>query len=211
MSMLTTIERIESVGPEARARRVCFADGSPDRTTSAAAIKLLRVEAGSVVDRDDLLRQLEDAEPQLARDRALQLIGYRERSRHELRDRLVRDGYPHVVANAVVARFCEVELVDDERFAGAWIRSRLASGHGLRRIRRELAEKGVADHVIEEALLENAGDDELARASASLRGRVPRDAKERQRLVRRLVARGFDLRVAVDAVGRVAAQPPPEE
>jgi len=201
--MFTSIERIESVGPDARARRIFFADGSPARVTSAAAVRLLGLEVGREVEPDQVLGALATNEPQLARDRALQLLGYRERSSQELTQRLHRDGYPDGIVDEVVSRFCEVELVDDRRFASAWIRSRVSAGYGLRRIKRELREKGVADDVVEDAVVESELEDELLRARAALRGRAPRDSKEREKLVRRLVGRGFDLRVAVDAVGPV--------
>lgn len=201
--MSTSIQRIESVGPDSRARRLCFEDSSPSRTTSAAAQKLLGLDVGTVVDVDELLASLGEHEPRLARERALQLLGYRERSRFELRQRLLDNGYPTEVVEPILDRFCEVELVDDRRFASAWVRSRVSAGYGRRRIARELADKGVADETAEFALAEEILEDELSRAVESLRGRRPRDGKDRERLVRRLVSRGFELRVALDAVGSV--------
>ncbi len=104
----------------------------------------------------------------------------------------------------MVERFCEVELVDDRRFASAWVRSRSSACYGRRRIARELAEKGVADDVIASALDEELDGDELTRAREALRGRRARDSKERERLVRRLVARGFEFRIAREAVDPAA-------
>jgi regulatory protein len=200
--MSTTIQRIESVGPDRRARRLFFEDSSEARVTSAAVLKLLSLDVGSEVDLDQLHAALAEQEPQLARERALQLLGYRERSRAELRQRLLENGYPTGVVDSVVDRFCEVELVDDVRFASAWVRTRASGGYGRRRIARELAEKGVDESIINSALSDELTDDELCRARASLRGRQPRDAKDRQRLVRRLVSRGFEFRTALDAVDR---------
>jgi regulatory protein len=199
--MATTIQRIESVGPDARARRICFEDHSASRVTSAAALKLLGLTVGSVVDRQELLDELGRCEPRLARERALQLIGYRERSCHELSQRLRDNGYPIPTVAEVVSRFCEVELVDDHRFASAWARSRANAGYGRRRILRELAEKGIDDDTALEAVEDELSGDELTRAQEALRGRVPRGGKDRERLIRRLVARGFEVRVALDAVG----------
>jgi regulatory protein len=198
--MGTTIQRIESVGPDARARRLVFEDASEPRVTASAALKLLALEAGSAVDPHDLEVELAELEPRLARERALQLLGYRERSRTELRQRLLDNGYPRGVVDGVVERFCEVELVDDARFASAWVRTRVSAGYGRRRVARELAEKGIEGSLIESALDEEMVGDELGRAKDSLRGRRARDPKERERLVRRLVSRGFELRVALEAV-----------
>lgn len=198
--MSTTIQRIENVGPNMRARLLFFDDFSPSRRTSAAVLKLLGLETGMEVELPELERELSVHEPRLARERALQLLGYRERSKAELLQRLADNGYPMPVAAAVVARFGEVELVDDRRFASAWVRSRASAGYGRRRIQRELAEKGVDASVALTAIEEELGEDELGRARDSLRGRIPRDSKDRERLVRRLVARGFELRLALEAV-----------
>ncbi len=197
------IQRIESVGPQRRARRIFFDDGSPPRTTSAAAFKLLGVDTGSPVDPNELSETLSESEPRLARERALKLLGYRERSRSELHQRLMESGYPREVVDDIVERYCEVELVDDARFAAAWVRSRAGRGYGRQRIARELADKGVSPHVVEAVIASELVGDDVSHAREALRGKIPRDAKERERLVRRLVSRGFDLRTAVDAVGRV--------
>jgi regulatory protein len=203
--MGTTIQRIENAGPDVRARRLIFDDASTPRVTSAAVLKLLSLDVGSAVDTEQLRVALAEHEPRLARERALQLLGYRERSRAELRQRLLDNGYPRDVVDPVVERFCEVELVDDRRFAAAWVRTRDSAGYGRRRIARELTDKGVEQDIISAALDDELHSDELSRATAALRGRAPSDARDRERLVRRLVSRGFEFRVALDAVGRAAA------
>ena len=216
--MSTTIARIEHAGPDLRARRLVFSDGSPSRITSASALKELGIEVGADVSLEALEEALAAVEPALAKDRALRLLGYREHSRAELERKLRDSGYPHGLAAAIVARFVEVELVDDARFASAWVRSRRLSGYGSRRIRQELERKGVTPETIDAALDEESpdADDELARARAALGSRTASDRAGRDRLVRRLVSRGFSLNVsltAVDAIqtmGRSEVDTPPD-
>jgi regulatory protein len=200
--MSTTIVRIEHAGPQMRARRLVFQDGSPSRTTSATAIRELGVEEGSDVSPEQLDMALEAIEPALARDRALLLLGYREHSRAELERKLRDSGYSRELSSRIVKRFVEVELVDDARFAAAWVRSRRLSRYGARRIRQELQRKGIAPEVIDGALDEEAPDetDELLRARAALGSRAASDRAGRDRLVRRLVGRGFSLGVSIAAV-----------
>jgi len=119
---------------------------------------------------------------------------------------LCESGYSSSVADAVVVRFCEAGIVDDRRFAESWVRSRASSGHGRSRIRRELAEKGVDEVIAQEAIGQELVDDELSRAREALRGRVPVDAKDRERLLRRLVSRGFEFRVALEALSADAEE-----
>jgi regulatory protein len=200
--MSPRIIRIEDAGPERKARRLVFDDGSEPRTTSAVVAKELGLEEGLELSADALEMALQQAEPPRAKERALQLLGYRERSVAELTRKLRDSGYGAPLVLATVARCAELGLVDDERFAEAWVRSRTSAGHGSRGIRRELTEKGVSPHVIAAALeRECATDQELARARAALRGQRALNRKDRDRLVRRLVARGFDLPMAFQVVG----------
>ena len=203
--MSPRIIRIEDAGPEHKARRLVFDDGSDPRTTSATVAKALGLEEGLDLPMDALETALQQAEAPRARERALQLLEYRERSVAELTRKLRDSGYGAALVLATVARCAELGLVDDERFAEVWVRSRTSAGHGSRRIRRELAEKGVSPDVIAIALgRECTPEQELARARAALRGQRALNRRDRDRLVRRLVARGFDLPVALQVLGESA-------
>lgn len=188
-----------------RARRIFFEDDPQYRTTAAAVVKKLGLVEGTEIERAALEAALSAEEMPLAKERALQLIGYRERSAHELTAKLADSGFPSDVADAVVSRYIEVELVDDERFAAAWTRSRRSSGYGDRKIRRELEDKGVAPALAEAVLGSRDPDEELERAVASLRGRRPRDYADSQRIIKRLLTRGFSVAAARGAVERAGA------
>ena len=65
----------------------------------------------------------------------------------------------------MLERFDEVGLVDDEAFAGQWVRSRHQHrGLGRRAIAAELHRKGVAKEIADEALTEIDAESEQARA-----------------------------------------------
>ena len=157
------------------------------------------------VDREAFEADLAAEELPLAKERALKLLGYRERSAFEVHRKLRDSGFPESVSRAVVQRFSDIELIDDERFASAWTRSRRAGGYGEQRISRELAEKGVDPTLIAAAHETDDGADETGRALAALRGKVPHDRADSQRLIKRLLGRGFSLSVARDAVSRSAS------
>lgn len=195
------IERIENAGPGAKARRLVFDDDLEPRCTSAVAVRELGLQAGASVSRSAIEEALGEIEYTLAKERALRLLGYREHSSAELRRKLCDTGYPPCVSAAVTARFVEVELVDDRRFAAAWTRSRISAGYGTRRIKRELVQRGMDPDLIEDTLSELIDpDEELGRARAALGGRTATDRAGRDRLVRRLVTRGFSLSVAIGAL-----------
>ncbi len=203
--MCPFIVRIENAGPDLRARRIFF-DGDPDyRTTASTVAKRLSLTEGMEIDRAELEAELSAEELPLAKERALKLLGYRERSAFEIHRKLRDSGFPEAVSSAVVQRFTEIELIDDERFASAWTRSRRAGGYGERRIARELAEKGIAPDLIAAVLEADDGTNETDRAVFALRGKMPRDKADAQRLIKRLLGRGFSLSVARDAVSHAGS------
>ncbi|MGV8082606.1 MAG: regulatory protein RecX [Coriobacteriia bacterium] len=198
--MIATIERIESAGHDGRARRLFFSTSGCERTTSAAAVKVLNLKAEVEVDTERLETTLQELEPRLARERALVLLRQRERSSSETRQRLLDAGYPADVVQGVVDWLITTNLVSDERFALAWARTRQAAGYGRSRVARELALKGVPDELsataIEEAYQEVRDVEEARRVIGNRPLSTP---KERQREIRRLVGRGFSLAIALQA------------
>src|SRR3954453_20725579 len=109
-----------------------------------------------------------DAEPEsVARAIALRLLVRQPRTRAELERAMARRGVPPDVAAAVLDRFTEVGLVDDEAFAQAWVDSR-HRGRGLARraLSTELRRRGVDDAVVREAVDTVTDDDERAAAAA---------------------------------------------
>lgn len=200
--MSPTIERIEVAGPERRARRLYLSGEEKPLTTSDAVVTTLSLQAGDEVDRADLTADLAEATEACLRERALRIIGYRERSSAEVTRRLVDDGYPRTAVQELVGRYVELGLIDDARFAGMWARSRCTAGFGRRRVARELADRHVDPEVATAALDEVfAEDSEVERATMALRGRRPADRADKERLIARLVRRGFSLDVARRALG----------
>lgn len=202
---MSVITAITAAGPTQRARRLVFSDGSDGVVLPKCVLKELGLNEGDEVDLATLSDERADLEPAAARDRALQLLNYRERSVAELGRRLHEDGYLPSIVRSTVDRMQELGLVDDERFASLYARSRVAAGYGPRRIARELREKGVSEDIATRAIDACSEESELDRAVDALRGKRPADAKDRDRLMRRLVSRGFSLNTARDAVGRASS------
>jgi len=199
--MTARLVRIENAGPDMKARRLVF-DDETTRMTSAAAVKTLALGESDNPLADVVEEALAGVEPQLAKDHALRLLGFRERSTAELSRRLLDAGYPAAVTRPVLDRFRELDLVNDERFARVWASSRAAAGYGRRRVAQELTQKGVDAGTVR-TVLDAAfdADAQVDLARAALRGARPSTRAERERLLRRLVSRGFDMssaRAAID-------------
>lgn len=160
---------------------------------------------GSVRNQDDALAQ--DPE-QVARTLCLRMLAGQPRTRAELAAHLRRKGVPGEAAEAVLARFGEVGLIDDKRFAEAWVSSR-HSGRGLARgaLAGELRRRGVAGETVDAAVAQIDAPTEEATARAlvdkrmaSVRG-LPADKKAR-RLLSLLARRGYPQAMSARVVRR---------
>ena len=139
-----------------------------------------------------------------AYDKALALLARREQSRHELHERLLRDGYARDEVVQALDRLAADGYQDDARFAEMMVRSRIAHGYGPRRIRAELRIHGIDDARIERQL-EQVDVDWRAEASSQLRRRYGEQPSpeyaERAKRAQFLLRRGFDA-ATVNAVTR---------
>ena len=75
----------------------------------------------------------------------MRYLARREYAAAELTDKLVQRGYDESVVRAVVRALADAGLQDDARFTEAFIRSRVARGHGPVKIGVELRRRGIDD------------------------------------------------------------------
>lgn len=139
---------------------------------------------------------------------ALQLLGRRELSERQLRERLRAREHGDDDVDRAIALLIENRALDDRRVAAAYVRTALkVKGRGRLRIQRELEMMGIAKDVAGEALADAFGDvDERALIAKALqkklRGR-PKIASpaEFARVYQFLMRQGFSP-AAVSAVLR---------
>jgi regulatory protein len=143
-------------------------------------------------------------------ERALGLLAVRQRSRGELERRLVQAGFDADAVVAELERLERVGLLDDDAFARAVVESRMGSrGESQRIVAMHLARAGVSPQIAQ-AALDDAPDDDEARAgrlaetkAARLAGLEPQVAF--QRLYGFLARRGYAPDVARTAARRALA------
>lgn len=132
------------------------------------------------------------------------------RSRRQLADKLADRNVPAEAAAAVLDRFEELQLIDDAEFARMWVRSRFQTKSLARgALQRELADKGIAPELAEEALEQLSPDDELAGARDLVRRKIRPDwdlgerqikDKHTRRLASMLARKGYPPAVAFRVV-----------
>ena len=108
-------------------------------------------------------------------ERALGLLGVRQRSRVELERRLLGVGFGAQEVDAELGRLEQVGLIDDHAFARAVAEHAIRSrGEGRRAVNRRLASAGVSTAIADEVVGELIGDDEAERALELAVSRVGR-------------------------------------
>jgi regulatory protein len=158
---------------------------------------------------------LEDA-PYRARERALRFLGARDRSEKEVEMRLRHAGFDAAVIGVTLGWLRDLGYVDDRRFAAAYSAEKRRTGLGPRRIRAELAGKGIERPIVDEVLeLADGGSDAVEAGSDALEQLVRRrfasqfgidpDAAER-RLAGFLARRGYDWDTIGDMARKLRAE-----
>jgi regulatory protein len=130
---------------------------------------------------------------------ALRLLGVRDRSEHEVRQRLAQRGLESDGIERIVQRLYRYRYLDDSRFAEGVAQRGARRGHGRIRVRSELAAKGIDKTVAEEAIASTFVDEEtLARQALHKRYKTtPTDDAARARAARFLLQRGFPQRLVL--------------
>jgi regulatory protein len=168
------------------------------------------LRAGDTLSADRQRELLEQDTPFRARERALRFLAVRDRSRRELEMRLRQAGFEAAVVGETVAWLAGLGYLDDRRFATAYAAEKERTGWGARRIRAELASKGVERSIVDEVLAlreetESEGTEGMDALEQMVRKRfgsqfaADPDAAER-RLAGFLARRGYDW----DTIGRMA-------
>lgn len=127
---------------------------------------------------------------------AVSFLARREYGEQELRQRLLRKGFPAQDIETAIQSLRQRGAQSDQRYAESYCRSRLEKGFGPLRIAAELKQKGVADALVEQTLEEHRADWEhqMRRVFRKHFGRVAvTDIKERAKQWRYLQYRGFNV------------------
>ena len=168
------------------------------RNSKPAFKKFKEIEPGSL--------KLDDA-----RETGLRILTRTQKSAFELEQALIKKGATPEVANTVVQRFIQVELLDDARLAKGIVNTRVAlKGESARSIRRELDRRGLSDHA-DSALEELDRDAEFANAAELAVARMRRLANlDRETRMRRLSSylarKGYSGEVIGRAIRNAEAQ-----
>ena len=148
--------------------------------------------------------QSEDAR-EVGYQQALRLLSYRPRASAEVRRNLEKHAMPAEVIEDVLARLQRAGLLNDSRFAQAWVDNRSEfRPRGRRALAVEMRQRGLDDESIQQALAE-VDEEALADQAASKQSRRLAGLDEtafKHKLSGFLARRGFGYAVIRDTVDR---------
>ena len=138
---------------------------------------------------------IEEVLTKRAKLRALHLLEQGDRTKKDLEEKLLKNGYPPEAAEAALAYVESFHYIDDKRYALSYIQNQ-SGRKGRARIQMELRRKGVPQEYIDQAFQEMEEETDTEAVIRELvqkkrRGQGPMDEKEKQRLYGFLLRRGF--------------------
>lgn len=132
------------------------------------------------------------------RRKSVELLARREYSYGELEKKLLPLTDDEMLAYNALDWLVENGLQSDERFAVMYVRSKALSGYGPIRIRLELQQKAIKEHLIEQAFSENEQEvDWLEEVDRQIQKKAKNldinDPKDKNKIMGYMQRRGFNL------------------
>ncbi|MBP5313862.1 MAG: regulatory protein RecX [Eggerthellaceae bacterium] len=141
-----------------------------------------------------------------AKQSLYRMIALREHSEAQLRDKLKAKKYDEDVIDCVIKQAKKDFLIDDSRYAEAYVFSKLCGGFGLSGIRSHLSDTGLDSFAIESVIFDACNhldipyDDETQRALSVLNISSFQSKNIHDAAFRKLVRMGYDIGCASAAV-----------
>jgi regulatory protein len=188
-------------------RVMVHVDGQPCAKVSLVAAG--RLSVGDRVNADIMKQWQADQGRREAYLYAVRVLGARDHSRHELRQKLRRQGFGQAAIDAVTEKLMDQNYLDDQVYAASYVASRMKTSPRSRRLMaQELKRKGIRDDHIEAAL---KPVDERRMALACIhrkrrRWRRFEGQQRRMKMLAHLSSKGFSYDVSRRAVETYCAQ-----
>ena len=181
-------QRITSIEVQEKrnSRRSIFIDGSFTLGVDESIVADLGLRVGQSIDEEELREIVHAEQLSKAKERALRLLDYRQRSKVEVARRLSAAGFPEDIIEETITHLENIGFLNDAEFSQTWVKFRLSEkGIGKARMRWELKQKGVSNDVAEEALASLDGGAEYQSAIDIARRRWEKDSSTDERAKRR--------------------------
>lgn len=159
-----TITKIE---PVSKTRFQIFLDGKPAFCLYKGELSRYHLVPGAFLEEEAYQKICEEVLVKRAKLRAMHLLNQMGRTEQQLKDKLIRGGYPEEVAEAALCYVKSFGYVNDLEYARSFILGR-KSRKSAREMQAALREKGVSWEIIEEAMEECCDGDAAQEAIREL-------------------------------------------
>ncbi len=151
----------------------------------------------------------EEAESRRALEKALRLLSFRDRSRHEMLTGLRERGFTEPVLSRTIDRLIELKYLDDANFAVRYARHLAVNRlYGNRRIEIALREKGIAAELARRGIAQAREELDEKDAAALLIAKKTRGRKlkqlspsEKRKIAQFLIGKGFSPALGYEFLG----------
>ncbi len=195
---------ITQIVPGKRHRVYLYLDGEYAASIDEEVFYRAGYAQGDALPEEALAALQEETDNRYAYDRALQILSFRDHSCGELRQKLRLKGMPEAAAQYAVDRLCELELLDDTKYAFSLAEElSLRRNMGAKRILSELLQRGIDRDTANEAVdaLESDERETIAQLlETKFQGKFE-DEKGRNRTLAALARMGYaygDIRAALE-------------
>lgn len=144
------------------------------------------IKEGSNISELELSNLVRKSEEKRAKDKAFNLLSYRDHSKKELEDKLKRD-YGEETAKAVADKMENLGLINDKNFAQRYAKELLYSKHySARKAEYELTLKGI-DRETASYIIENEAPDEVSQINILIKKKY-KNINSDEKIKRRAIA-----------------------
>jgi regulatory protein len=199
--------KITAIKPQLKRadRYSVFVDGVYAFSLSETGLLESRLASGQEIDDAQLAALKKSAGLDKAYGRALRFVAMRPRSEWEVMEYLARKLVDEPAATQIVTRLKRAHLLDDATFARTWVENRrLLRLTSSRRLKLELAQKHVPEHIIAQTLQADPSDEQQLLAEVIIKKRrQTRYQNDSLKLMQYLARQGF----GYDDIKRALAEP----
>jgi len=186
--IITAIKQQERL----KGRYSIYIDDKYAFSLSADALLDAKIAAGLAVSEPQLKAYKKLPADDKAYSLALAYVVRRMRSEGELKDYFRRKGYEEALSEVLLARLSRLGLVDDAKFAEAWVRNRrLLKPVSKRRLLQELRQKHIASEIVEQVLKDAEADEVTVLKELIARKRKQLKYQDNLKLMQYLARQGF--------------------
>ncbi len=188
-----------------KGRYSVFVDGKYSFSLSEGALLASKLAIGQDLDASEIKRWKQESADDKIYGNALRYAAMRMRSSWEMEQYLKRKGAPPALADKVINKLTNIDLLDDQKFARAWVANRrLLRPTSKRKLQQELRAKHVSDEVIELALLQEDGNElDSLREIVAKKRNLPKYQADPVKLMQYLARQGFnydDIKAALKGI-----------